>query len=203
MWRSLGKGLSGVSVGASVVFRVLEAFYGLVRRLVENFERFGLDYVFTGALAASFYGLPRTTTDVDVVVAVADGGFRGRLVSALKEAGLVVDEKAIDRALESGYRIATFRDGVTAYSVDVIFSGGKVEKRAGTVAGLSTFFQVPEDLILAKLRMIKATVPRERALKDEEDVKAILKFSEVDVERVKKQAKKDNTLAIFEGLVKG
>jgi hypothetical protein len=29
---------------------------------------------------------------------------------------------------------------------------------------------MPKDLILAKLRMIKATVPRERALKDVEDV---------------------------------
>jgi hypothetical protein len=38
--------------------------------------------------------------------------------------------------------------------------------------------------------MIKATVPRERALKDAEDVKAILKFTKVDVETVKKQAKR-------------
>jgi hypothetical protein len=60
---------------------------------------------------------------------------------------------------------------------------------------------MPKDLILAKLRMIKATVPRERALKDEEDVKAILEFTEVDVEAVKKQAKKETTVSIFESLI--
>jgi len=48
--------------------------------------------------------------------------------------------------------------------------------------------------------MIKATKPRERALKDEEDVKAILEFTKVNLETLKKQAKLDNTLEIFEGL---
>jgi len=58
-------------------------------------------------------------------------------------------------------------------------------------------------LILAKLRMIKATVPRERALKDEDDVVAILKFSKVDVEAVKMEAKRDSTLSMFEAIVGG
>jgi hypothetical protein len=178
----------------------LEAFYDLVRRLVKGFEEAGVDYVFTGALAASFYGVPRTTVDVDVVVEVAEEKQRARLVSALRMAELVVDEREIDRAFESGYRIARFADSKTSYSVDVIFSSGRFEKRAGTVAGLRTFFQTPEDLILAKLRMIKATVPKERALKDEDDVRAVLKFTKVDVKVVKEQAKRENTLSIFEVL---
>jgi hypothetical protein len=183
-----------------VVFRVLEVFYNVVKRIVKSFEKMEIDYAFTGALAVSFYGVPRTTVDVDVVVAVAEAEQRVRLVEALKRVGLVVDEREIDRALESGYKIATFRDGKTAYSVDVIFSDKKLEKRAGTVAGLPCFYQTPEELILAKLRMIKATKPRERALKDEEDVRAILKFTRVNVGTVKRQAEKDSTLSIFESL---
>jgi hypothetical protein len=179
----------------------LEVFYDLVRRVVKSFEKMGIDYVFTGALAASFYGVPRTTVDVDVVVWVAEVTQRVRLVEALQGAGLVVDEREIDRALKSGYKIATFEDSKTAYSVDVIFSDRKLEKRAGTIAGLSCFFQTPEELVLAKLRMIKATVPRERALKDEEDVRAILRFTKVNVETVKKQARKDSTLVVFEEIV--
>lgn len=180
---------------------VLEAYYDLVGRLVKGFERAGVDYVFTGALAASFYGAPRTTVDIDVVVWVAEGEQRAKLVSALQMAELVVDEREIYRALESGYRIARFRDSKTAYTVDVILSNEKFEKKAGTVAGLKTFFQTPEDLVLAKLRMIKATVSRERALKDEEDVRAILKFTKVNVGTVKRQAGKDSTLSIFESLM--
>lgn len=76
-----------------------------------------------------------------------------------------------------------------------------LRKNAGTVAGLTTYFQAPEDLVLAKLRMIKATKPRERAVKDEEDVKAILEFTKVDLEAVKKQAKHDGTSVILDKLI--
>jgi hypothetical protein len=180
---------------------VLEAYYDLVKRLVKSFKVVKLDYVFTGALAASFYGVPRTTVDVDVMVEVSESEHLVKLVSALKMAGLSIDEREIDVAVESGYRIATFRDTKTSYSVDIIFSSKKLKKRAGTVAGLQTFYQTPEELVSAKLRMIKATVPRERALKDEEDVRAILKFTRVNVGTVKKQAGKDSTFSIFESLM--
>ena len=176
---------------------VLEAFEGLVRRIVECFNAVGLDYMFTGALAVNYYGRARTTTDVDVVVAVSGKEWRKRLVSALKDTALVVYERKIDASLKSGYKIVTFEDSKSPLTVDIILSEEKLERRAGSVLGLPTFYQTPEGLILAKLRMIKATVPRERALKDEEDVKAILRFTKVDVETVKQRARKDSTLSIF------
>jgi hypothetical protein len=179
----------------------MEAFYRFVRRLIDGFSDAGLDYAFTGALAVSLYGSPRTTTDVDIIVAVSGLDVKVKVAAALRRAGLDVDERKLDIALTSGYRIASFRDKASPYTLDVIFLDGALRKRAGTVDGVSTFFQPPEDLILAKLRMIKATVPRERALKDEDDVKAILAFTKVDVEMVKKQARKDNTLGILESLI--
>jgi len=180
----------------------LEGFEGFVRRVVGCFNAVGLEYMFTGALAVSYYGRARTTTDVDVVVAVSDREWRGKLVSSLKDAGIAVDEKKIDAAFKSGYKIVTFKDGKSPLTIDIILSEEKLKKRAGSVLGLPTFYQVPEDLILAKLRMIKATVPRERALKDKEDVKAILRFIKVNIEAVKKQAKKDNTSALFDTLTR-
>jgi hypothetical protein len=182
---------------------VLEGYDGLVRRLVWCLGGSGLDYAFTGALAVSFYGSPRTTSDVDVMVAVGGGGGdRLRVVEALKCAGLEVDERRIDVALTSGYNIASFEDGASPYSVDVIFSQDKLDKQSGKVAGLDTFLQLPEGLILAKLRMIKATFLMERAVKDEEDVKAILAFTEVDLEVVKRKAERDGTLDILEYLIR-
>jgi hypothetical protein len=179
----------------------VEAFYGFVRRLIGGFGEAGLDYAFTGALATSFYGVPRTTTDIDVVVAVSgETDVTAKVAVALRHAGLEVDERRITMALESGYRIASFKDKASPYTLDVIFVDSALRKNAGTVAGLVTFFQAPEDLVLAKLRMVKATKPRERAVKDEEDVKAILEFTKVDMEAVKKQAKHDGTLAILESL---
>jgi len=154
--------------------------------------------VFTGALAASFYGVPRTTSDADVVVEISEEGSQTKLVLALRKAGLKTEENRINAALRSGFRIATFRDTKTPFTVDIILSDGKIEKKAGTVLGLPTFFQTPEELILAKLRMIKATVPRERASKDEDDIKAILKFNKVDMGFIKRRARKNNTLSILE-----
>jgi hypothetical protein len=160
----------------------------------------GLDYAFTGALAVSFYGIPRTTADVDVIIAVAEEtDVKDKLTSALQRAGLEADERKINAALESGYRIVTFADKASPYFLDVIFSD-TVRKKAGTVEGVKTFFQAPEDLILAKLRMIRATLPRERAVKDEEDAKTILAFTVVDMEAVKKQANLDGTLEILKRL---
>jgi len=157
--------------------------------------------MFTGALAASYYGTPRTTTDVDVMVKVFQEDLQTGLVPALRKAGLQVDEDRINAAFKSGFRIVTFMDSKSSFTVDIILSSKKLEKRAGTILGLPTYYQTPEELILAKLRMIKATVPRERALKDEDDVKAILKFTKADLNIIKKRAKRNNTLLILETII--
>jgi hypothetical protein len=179
----------------------LEAYYVFVKRLVCAFEGAKLDYAFTGALAVSFYGVPRTTTDVDVLIAVADeADFESKVGLALNQAGLEVDQRKIETALTSGYDIASFKNRTGPYTVDVILSTGKLDKTSGKIDGVATCFQSPEGLVAAKLRMIKATLPPERSVKDKEDVKSILAFTKVNLGAIKKQAQKDKTLEIFEAL---
>jgi len=179
----------------------VEAYFAFVKKVVEAFGGAGLDYAFTGALATSFYGTPRTTSDIDVIVTIGnETDLKTKLITALHGAGLAVDERKIDSALTSGFKIATFKDTTSPYCIDVIFSSEKLDKREGKIAGLNTLFQSPEGLIAAKLRMIKATLSPERSAKDKTDVKAILKFTKVNLETVKKQAKKDHTLEVFESL---
>jgi len=134
------------------------------------------------------------------VVLSGERDVAGKVAGALRQAGLEVDLRKIDVALESGYRIVSFADKASPYTLDVIFVDA-LRKNVGIVAGLSTFFQAPDDLVLAKLRMVKATKPRSRAVKDEEDVKAILEFTEVNLEAVKARAKRDGTLRILEDLL--
>ncbi|MBO3833372.1 MAG: hypothetical protein FGF51_08365 [Candidatus Brockarchaeota archaeon] len=100
----------------------MKTFRNLVRRLVTAFEDAKLEYAFTGALAASFYGVPRSTVDIDVIVRVSDEKDMCVLISALRKARLKIDEKAISSALKSGCRIFTIRDEGTPYSVDVTSS---------------------------------------------------------------------------------
>ncbi|MEM3551863.1 MAG: hypothetical protein QXV01_12330, partial [Candidatus Bathyarchaeia archaeon] len=118
-----------------------------------------------------------------------------------QKAGLIVDEKKLEDALKSGYSITTFQDGKSPLTLDVILSKGRLAKRRGKILGLPTYYQTPEALVLAKLRMIRATMPRERAQKDIEDIKAILKFTKVDIEAVKRQAEKEGTLQILEDVM--
>jgi len=151
-------------------------------------------------LATSYYGTPRTTIDVDVLVKVSERELETNLVAALREAGMEVNERRIREASKSGYKVLTFKDERSSFTLDIMLSDKKLRKREGTILGLPTFYQVPEDLILAKLRMIKATVPRERAQKDKEDVRAILRESRVNVDALKRRAREENTLNILEEL---
>jgi len=172
----------------------------LIRRIVKNFSAAGIDYMFTGALAASYYGTPRTTVDVDIVVKVVREDLQD-LVAVLRKAEMQVNERRINEAFESGFRIITLKDKRTPFTLDVILSDKKLEKKHGTILGLPTFYQTPEGLILSKLRMIKATVPKERALKDEDDVKAILRYSKVNVKALKRRARIEGTFAMLKELM--
>ncbi len=181
----------------------METYYSFVKRLVDAFEDEEIEYAFTGALAVSFYGIPRTTTDVDIIVAVNNTTeAKSKIATVLRKAGLQIDERKIEIALTSSYSKATFKDKKMPYSVDIILFRGKLERISGKINGVKTFFQSPEGLITAKLKMIKVTLPPERAIKDKDDVKAILAFTKVDIEAVKKQAKKDKTLEIFQAITR-
>lgn len=156
--------------------------------------------MFTGALAASYYGVPRTTVDIDIVVnfTLENTEF---LSAQLKKAGLRVNERKIESSFKSGYKIITLEDEKTPFTIDVILSDKKLEKRKGSILGIPTYYQTPEALILAKLRMVRATIPKERALKDKDDVKAILKYTKVNLKALKEKASKEKTISILEELI--
>jgi len=174
----------------------VNGFEGLIRRLVKNLNAAGIDYMFTGALAASYYGMPRTTMDVDIIVKVAREQLQ-TLATLLRKAEMKVDARRIDEAFESGFRMITLKDKRTPFTVDIIFSDGKLERKRGTILGLPTFYQTPEGLILSKLRMIKT---RERALKDEDDVKAILRYAKVNMKALKRRSRREGTFSILKEL---
>ena len=177
----------------------MEDLAGFIKKIVCALEAEKIDYAFTGALAASFYGVPRSTADIDIIVATNQEESKVKLAPTLRATGLDVGEKTIDDAFASGFRIATFKGKSLAYRVDVIFADN-VRKLKGVIADVDTWLQSPEDLINAKLRMIKVTIDEGKAAKDESDILAILRFTEVDKGLIKEQAKKDQTLPVWKRL---
>jgi hypothetical protein len=179
--------------------QMLETFSGFVRRVVRALNRGGIQYMLTGALAASYYGRPRTTLDMDVVVTARQKDI-AKLASMLRKAYLKAHEKKLATASQSGYRIATVEDKKSPHTLDIIFTNQKLERNAGHILGLPTYYQTPESLILAKLRMLKVTLQAERAATDREDIKAILKTTQIDLKTLRRKARAESTVKILEDL---
>ena len=177
----------------------METLSEFIKKIVCALEVEKIDYAFTGAFAASFYGIPRTTADIDIIIAASEKDVKVKLAPALRSTGLDVEEKTILDALTSGFCVATFKSKTLPYRVDIIFADN-LHKRKGTIADVDTWLQAPEDLINAKLRMIKVTLDKDKTAKDKSDIKAILQFTEVNKLLIKEQAKKDNTLQVWKSL---
>jgi len=118
----------------------------------------------------------------------------------MKEAGVKADIQKIRRLLKSGYNVITVADRLSPFTADLILVESRSnlgpERRKGIVQGVKTYFQVPESLILAKLRMSKATIPRERSQKDMDDIRAILANTRVNKRKITDQAR-NGTIEIF------
>lgn len=138
--------------------------------------------------------------DVDIIV-TASNKYRKHLVKALREIGLVVSEEDFERALSTGYNIVSMDDSLSPFTVDLILLEGPMDRIPCTLFGEPTFLQTSENLVRAKLRMIKATIDPEKSAKDKEDVRAILRYSSLDMGRVRDYALMDNTSEILDSLL--
>jgi hypothetical protein len=153
----------------------------------------------TGALASSYYGRPRTTLDIDVVMSVRRKDLT-KLANVLDKSNLDVQEERLLAAWQSKYPIATLEDRRSPHTLDIIFTNRKLEMRAGHILGMPTHYQSAESLILTKLRMIKATLQPERAMTDREDIKAILTATRINLKSLRKKAEADSTIKILDNL---
>jgi hypothetical protein len=115
----------------------------------------------------------------------------------MKRAGVKVDLEKIRHNMKSGYNVVTLADRFSPYTADFILVKNPPERKKGALLGVKTYFQSPESLILAKLRMIKATIPRERSQKDREDIRAILGNTKVNRRKILHQSRKEGTITIF------
>lgn len=128
-------------------------------RVVAALDRLGLTYCVGGSFASSFYSLPRSTNDIDLVVALRPEHI-APLIAALKH-NYMIDPQAVSTAIERK-RSFNIIDLTTFDKVDLFVATGEpwsqqqlqrrrpetlsVESNSSTV-----FFASPEDVILSKL----------------------------------------------------
>jgi hypothetical protein len=125
-------------------------------------ESCGLRYLVGGSLASSMNGEPRSTLDVDIVIAMTASDV-DRLVDGLR-AEFEVDERAVARAVREGSSVNVYHSA-SAIKVDLFILGDspldeEPMRRRQRVA-VSTnpegylYTYTPEDILLQKLRWFR------------------------------------------------
>jgi hypothetical protein len=164
-------------------------FGELVALLVGLLDRSGVPFMVTGSLASSYYGEPRATLDIDIVIDPSDESLDG-LAEALQDAGFYIDLDVAREALASRTQFNAI--GPDATKVDFIvrhdrpFSVEEFSRRQrANLLGTPGFITSAEDVILAKLEWAHDT-GSDRQLDDIAGIVAIT--GELDVEYIDRWA---------------
>lgn len=144
-------------------------FARLLADVVARLDAAGIPYMMTGSLASSWYGEPRTTQDLDVVIDPSTSGL-DRLVQGLQTDGWYVDRDVALSALRERTQFNAI--GPDGFKIDFIvrhdrpFSIAEFDRRRpGEMLGTQTFVASPEDMVIAKLDWAQAS-DSERQLRD-------------------------------------
>ena len=169
-------------------------------------DRLNIPYMITGGMAVFVWGRPRFTADIDIVVELKSEDVNNleKALMALSEVGYV-DKNSIERALMR-YGEFNFIDGKTGVKVDFwvlsrnSFDSGRLKRRINRkILNKNVYFISPEDLILSKLRWYKQA----ESSRHLEDIESILKIQKkLDLRYIRKWAKEQSTIKIFERLLK-
>ena len=149
----------------------------VVVRLADLCERLHLPYAFGGALATSFWGIPRTTQDADCLVAVPALAYQ-RLAECLAAGGFVIDEAAgpqpvtvaglRQQVAERGFMNLVWQSTTVELFVPVVPLQHEILRRARLLPFADRTIRVTtaEDLILLKMAFHRQ--------KDIQDIRGIL-----------------------------
>jgi len=125
-------------------------------RLIGALDQAGVPHMLAGSFASSVHGAPRTTRDIDLVIAPTLESLE-RLLTLLAGEDFYFD---VSVAREEFARRGQFNviDSATAWKADLIFRRARAFSRAEferrtpvTVLGVGLFVATAEDTILAKL----------------------------------------------------
>jgi hypothetical protein len=120
-------------------------------------DALGIRHTIGGSIASSLAGEPRSTVDIDIVVALEDSHVAG-LVSALT-ADFYIDDESLRRAVRDR-TTANIIHQATQLKVDLFVAGGtplddqQLQRRQEVSVGPGRTLHVhpPEDILLQKLR---------------------------------------------------
>jgi hypothetical protein len=178
----------------------LKAFFSYV---VEVLERLEIPYMVVGGFAAIFYGEPRLTIDIDVVVDMK-WEHVSPFVAAFPITDYYVSEDGIRDSLQRCYPFNVIQP-TTGAKVDVVplprdvFTRDAFQRRQRMKydeAGHSAAFITPEDIVVAKLVAHQKT-ESDKHLRDARGV-LMTQWGELDLVAVRRSARASGVLEQLE-----
>jgi hypothetical protein len=155
----------------------------------------------SGGIAVSYWGFPRTTHDIDIVIE-ANEKDKDKIITLFKKDFYISDE-AVQEAIKERFTFNII-DNKSGIKIDFWLvkrdAFGKLEfkrKLKKKIFGENIFIISPEDLILCKLIGYKETQSHRRL----DDAKSILATSKVDLKYIKNWAKRQGTIDILEKII--
>ncbi len=136
-------------------------FAELLAVVVERLDHASVPYMVTGSLASSYYGEPRSTRDVDIVIDPEPAAL-DRLVAGLVSAVFYVDLDAARQALANRSQFNAIGPG--ADKVDFVIRRDRPfsleefgRRQRADLLGTAAFVATAEDLVIAKLEWASAS----------------------------------------------
>ena len=134
----------------------------ILRDVISRLEKTGFPYVITGSIAGSYYGKPRLTHDIDIVILLTHEDI-AKVVEAFS-GDYYIDSDMISEAINdnSTFNIIHNAEGLKidfwlrknrTFDIEMFGRRRKLE----AVEGLKAFLPSPEDIILLKLLWFKET----------------------------------------------
>jgi hypothetical protein len=122
---------------------------------IRRLNRSGIAYLLTGAMASNYWGIPRTTHDLDFVVQLPAESIR-RLLDSFAD-DFFIDEEAVRAALTPPYQFNAI-DKRSAFKIDFWvlrsepFENSMFKRRLEiSLFGEQTWIATAEDVVLQKL----------------------------------------------------
>lgn len=181
----------------------LKAFFTYV---IQVLERLDISYMVVGGFAAIFYGQPRLTIDVDIVVDMKWHHIEP-FVAAFPIPDYYVSEEGIRDSLQRRYLFNVIQP-TTGAKVDLVplprepftrAAFGRRQRLAYDEEGHSATFIPPEDIIVAKLAAYEKT-ESDRHLRDAQSV-LVMQWGELDLDLIRRSARMAGVMEQFERLL--
>jgi hypothetical protein len=178
-----------------------ELLVDALRRL----NRVGIPYMLTGSMASNYWGIPRTTHDLDFVIQLPAAGIPKMAAEFGSE--MFLDEESMRAAFKPPYQFNAI-DRRSALKIDfwlarpVAFEQEMFRRRVNVVIfGELAWISTKEDVILHKLYWNQIT-PSERQLGDAAGVVAIQKET-LDLDYLKQWAAELEVAPVLEKILDG